>query len=370
MNEPQRILHLVSRLDGYGGARMLRYLAASQAAAGAQVTVVASRVEVDPARELRERGVYVVTLKSRWRFDPLALGRLAKLRRRLAADATHCWDAATLLQALMTQGVASGGALATTLDAVQVGARWMPRIVQVGGQRVNAWAASDPTAERWLRRHVQHGCSELIRRGVENVERSDSHRERLRGELGVLPGEIAIVVAGPLARHKQIDEAIWFFELVRVLHDNARLLIFGEGPDRGRLERFAGEVSDPGCVRFCGYRPDFQQLLPAADMYWQLDQSPSTPFALLEAQAAGITVIASDVSAHRAAVEHEHTGLIVPVGARAELARAADRLIVDEALRRRLATAALAGVAENWSLDVAVTSYLEFYNRVLANVQA
>ena len=75
---------------------------------------------------------------------------------------------------------------------------------------------------------------------------------------------------------------------MRVLHPQARLVVFGDGPDRERLERFAGLVSEPACVVFCGYRADWTQLLPAVDVYWQLEPASTTPFALLEAMACGV----------------------------------------------------------------------------------
>ena len=51
-----------------------------------------------------------------------------------------------------------------------------------------------------------------------------------------LPADARIIaVAGPLVRRRNLDEAIWAFELVRVLNPNARLLIVGDGPDPVRL---------------------------------------------------------------------------------------------------------------------------------------
>ena len=93
-----------------------------------------------------------------------------------------------------------------------------------------------------------------------------------------LPADARVIaIAGPLVRRAAADEAIWCFELVRVLYPEARLLVLGDGPDRARLERFADEVSEPGCVRFLGYRADIAEILPHADVYWQLTSSTAAP---------------------------------------------------------------------------------------------
>jgi glycosyltransferase involved in cell wall biosynthesis len=191
-------------------------------------------------------------------------------------------------------------------------------------------------------------------------------REQLREELSLSPCDRVIAIAGPLKRSKQFDEAIWCFELVRVLHDNARMIIFGDGPDRQRLERFADEVSDPGCVRFVGYRDDFRELVVAADVFWQLDASQATPMASLEAQAAGVPVLASDVPAHRVAILNNEYGLLVPLGARGEVARATDRLFSDAASARRLGAGGATNVLANWSIDRAIRAYERLYGDVFA----
>jgi glycosyltransferase involved in cell wall biosynthesis len=367
MNEPRRILHLIGRLDGYGGARMLRYLAASQAAAGDTVIVAALTAAEAPARELRKRGVAVHVLGSRWPVDFVALSRLARLRRRAAADIVHTWDIATLAQAAFTGQRGNGGMLIASLDTVQAERRWAARVARSSAKRIDAFAAADEFTRAWLKRlGAADDRIELIPPGVPRAAAAPQRRDEVRKQLSLPPEAPVIAVAGPLRRRKQIDEAIWCFELVRVLHENARLLVFGDGPDRTRLDRFAEEVSDPGCVRFLGYRGDLAELWPAVDVFWQLDSPVGTPLALLEAQAAGLPVVASDVLAHRAVISPDRTGLLTPLNARAEVARATDGLLSDPARARLLGAAAAEHAARQWSLDAALCCYQRLYDRLLA----
>jgi glycosyltransferase involved in cell wall biosynthesis len=366
MNQRQRILHLTGRLDGYGGARMLRYVAASQALAGNRVIVAALSAADSVARELRETGVAVQVIGSRWPVDPVALARFSLLRRKSRVDVVHAWDAAALMHAGMSRRHANQRLMAT-LDELQTRGRWAARIVNTFRNRVDLFIAADQLAETWLlAQGVAARRIELIRPGVPRSAPAIGSRADWLAQLALPADAKVVAVAGPLVRSNNFDEAIWCFELVRVIYDNARLVIFGDGPDRARLELFAERVSDPGCVQFLGYRRDMADLLPHADVYWQLDASPATPWALLEAAAAGMPAVASDTPAHRAAVSPDRTGMLVPMGSRAEVARATDELFANPDRAKRLGAAAAAFVAERWSLDAALASYERLYEKSLS----
>lgn len=366
MNEPRRILHLISRLDGYGGARMLRYLAASQTAAGDRVTVAAFTADPEVVMSLERQGVTVRVLDSRWPADFVALSRLLRMHRQTAAHVVHVWDVVSLMQAVLTSLRASDEVLLATLDIDHVEKQWTSRAVRMLGKRIRSFVATDELAHSWFKRHgVAEDRVKLIPPGMPPVADSMRSRGQLQTELALAEDAQVIAVAGPLRRQKKVDEAIWCFELVRVLHENARLLIFGDGPDRERLERFAEEVSDPGCVLFLGYRADFREQLSAIDVFWQLDASATIPLALLEAQAAGVPVVASDVPSRGAAIVHDETGLLVPLGHRAEVTRATDRLFADAELARRIGESAARSVAERWSWDAARESYDRLYDQLL-----
>jgi glycosyltransferase involved in cell wall biosynthesis len=259
--------------------------------------------------------------------------------------------------------IAAKRPLIVSVDAQQTDKPWIGRLVRFFGTRVQAFVGSDESTASWLLSKSPSASVAVIRPGV--TAPNIKSRE-LRSELELPTDARLIAVAGPLERRKEIDEAIWHFELVRVLHEKARLLIFGDGPDRARLERFAEEVSDRGCICFLGFRNDFLQVLPAADAYWQLDRSLTTPMGLLEAQAAGVPVIASDIPSHRTAVIDEETGLVVPYGVRAEIARATDRLFTDRTLAERLAKNAVSSVAANWNAESSIRAYERLYEQVFA----
>jgi glycosyltransferase involved in cell wall biosynthesis len=365
--QPLRILHLTTRLDGYGGASMLRSLAVSQAAAGERVVVAPLMAEKLPVHALRDQGVTVQALGGRWPIDVIALARLARLRRRLAADVTHCWDVRSLAQAAMSGRRRPGHVIIGSLLALGDATRWTERVLRSIHARVTAFTVPEEAArERLTQLGVAANRIQVIPPGVSRRGAGEAGpaRAALLQELQFPSDAKLIAVAGPLRRHRQIEEAIWAFELVRVIHPTARLLVVGDGGDRARLERFAEQVSEPGCVRFLGYRDDWNSLLPGVDIFWQLNHSVTTPLALLEAGAAGIPSVASDVPAHRAAVVQDRTGLVVKLGDRAEAVRATDDLLANPPRAERMGLAAAERIAEKWSLDATLAAFDRLYERL------
>lgn len=365
--QPLRTLHLTCRLDGYGGASMLRSLAVSQAAAGERVVVAPLLAEKLPVNSLRDQGVVVQPLGGRWPIDVVALTRLARLRRQLAADFTHAWDVRSLALAALSGQRRPGHVLIGSLLAIGDATPWTERVLRTIHTRVTAFTVPEEAArERLTQLGIAANRIHVIPPGVSRrgAGEAEPARAALLKDLNLPNDAKLIAVAGPLRRHRQVDEAIWAFELVRVIHPSARLLVVGDGGDRARLERFAEQVSEPGCVRFLGYRDDWLGLLPGIDVFWQFNASVTTPLALLEAGAASVPAVASDVPAHRAAVVQDRTGLLVKFGDRAEAVRATDDLLANPARAERMGLAAAERIAEKWSLDATLGAFDRLYERL------
>ena len=114
-----------------------------------------------------------------------------------------------------------------------------------------------------------------------------------------------------------MKDLIWAADLLRVLHDNLRLLVIGDGPERSMLERFASLASDLDHIRFLGHRDDVWRIMPHLDVLWNGSGYEGQSNAVMEAMAAGVPVVASDIPANRELVVHGETGFLVPIAGRA-----------------------------------------------------
>jgi glycosyltransferase involved in cell wall biosynthesis len=143
-----------------------------------------------------------------------------------------------------------------------------------------------------------------------------------------------------------------------------RILLVGDGRTRPMLERFAAEAGLGDHVAFLGHRSDVDRLLPALDLFVFPSHSEGMPNALLEAMAAGLACLASDIPVHRVVLGQAgrlFRARSVPdlAGGLAALLRAsqAERAAMGRAARERIRT--------HYSVEVMVAAYRELYERLL-----
>ncbi len=122
-------------------------------------------------------------------------------------------------------------------------------------------------------------------------------------------------------------------------------LLVGDGPARAEIEELMAPFG--GRVRFAGAVPhtDLPALYAAADLYLWPAINEAYGMAFLEAQAAGLPVVAGRTGGVPAVVADGVTGLLTPVGDAAAFAAAVARLLDSPAERVRLGVAAAARVA-------------------------
>lgn len=89
-------------------------------------------------------------------------------------------------------------------------------------------------------------------------------------------------------------------------------------------------------VEFLGHREDVDRLLEQADIVVLPSYREGTPRILLEAAAAGLPLIATDVPGCREVVLHNDNGILVPAGDAKALADALERLALDSVARKRM----------------------------------
>jgi phosphatidylinositol alpha-mannosyltransferase len=154
---------------------------------------------------------------------------------------------------------------------------------------------------------------------------------------------------GRLEPRKGVDVLLEAIPLVREMASAAgdpppRFMIAGEGPDRERYER---SICDQDNVIFTGAISEDQKpaYLAEADVFCApAIGAESQGIVLLEAMAAGATVVASDIPGYATVVEHEQTGLLVPPRDPQRLAVELHRALHDPMLRARLAIPAQVAV--------------------------
>ncbi len=153
--------------------------------------------------------------------------------------------------------------------------------------------------------------------------------------------------------------------LVVILWPESHLLLVGDGPERDKLMKFARDIEVDRQTRFAGHRPDATKLLRIMDLFWIASDFEGQSNSIMEAMAAGLPVIASDIPPNRELVIDGETGFLVRVGDRAGFQQFADRLLADPELVRRLGNAGRERMRQHFSIDQMVAAHARLYREVL-----
>ncbi len=156
-----------------------------------------------------------------------------------------------------------------------------------------------------------------------------------------------IVTWSRLRRYKSVDVALRAFAAILSELPEARMLVMGRGPDEDRLRRVASRLGIGRRVEFLGHLPWPEMLGVLHRAHVCLNPSPKEGWGLtvVEANACGLPVVASDRPGLRDSVRDGETGLLVPYGDAAAFAGAAVRLLRDGALWARQSAAGRAWAA-------------------------
>ncbi|MGH7201893.1 MAG: glycosyltransferase [Planctomycetaceae bacterium] len=173
--------------------------------------------------------------------------------------------------------------------------------------------------------------------GLDEFQRADAgSRGVVRREIGMADEDFMIIQVARLDHLKDHQTAIRALERVVAVSGTARLVLVGDGPERGRITAEIEQRGLQGAVRLLGLRQDVPRLLAAADLCLLTSISEGIPLTLIEAMAAELPVVATDVGGVREVVEASETALLAASGDDAEIAAAVLRLQADETRRRRM----------------------------------
>ena len=196
-------------------------------------------------------------------------------------------------------------------------------------------------------------------------------RERLRRSLGFSTTDIVIGIVANLKRNKNhlfLLEA--FKELARLRRD-VQLAIVGQafpGDAEASEQAIRDYIRSEGlecAVRLMGYRRDVPDVLRALDLFCLVSHKEGLPISLIEAMAAGLPVIGTDIDGIRGVIVPDVNGLTVALGDVAGLANALGRLIADARLRRRMGEASRLMANERYSLQRCIDETAALFRSVL-----
>lgn len=349
------IVHFVENLERGGLERTVIDLIAAQREAGHHCAVVCLFQEGMLAAELREQGVMIQACGKRRGPDMHALLKARRFMTGLPGAVLHTHNSmAHYYAVLATLGLplariintrhSMGGRKGTTRQEwlYRRSMRCTDHVVAVCEAERKRLQASGVRPRRSL---------STIPNGI-NLERfmpAVAERRRALAEgLGWQPDSRVIGTVGRLQSIKDQARLIHAFGHVRSKVPDVVLVIVGDGDLRPQLEQLVEELGLQESVRFLGDRGDVPQLLAGMELFVLSSLSEGYSVALIEACAAALPIVATDVGGNREIVRDGVNGKLLAAGDTSALADALLGMLaeVDGML-------AMGKASRNWALSEA-----------------
>lgn len=365
-----RVCHVINSLTHGGAEHLLVDLA--EAMDDTALTVVYFGGDDDLAPRLRDAGVTVRRLDERARFDPVAAARLWRFIRSNAFDIVHAHLPYAQTVSRITAHLAGDQRVVSTQHNVPSNYHPVVRAteratrklddttvaVSQGVERAFTGRAHPPGefGDQWCTIHNGIDAEGFHRR----VTAADGMA--IRSELGI-PADVPLhLTVGRYVPDKSQATLIEGFE--RTTQPESELVIVGHGPLEAELRETATRSGVADRVHVTGRVPEVEPYYAAADLFLSASRVEGLPVTVLEAMAAELPVVASDIPGTREVVVSGETGLLYPQGSSAGLAAALDRLASPER-RERWGMNGYVRVAEAFDVRTMSASYRQLYKSLL-----
>ncbi len=287
--------------------------------------IFVTRAGAPLARETRQLGFETYDW-FRGGKNPLTVLKLARLMRAERVDLvhTHIFSANSL------------GALAAKIANV-------PSVARVpateGPEHYNRSTYVTAVSQSVARNLVEQGFParkiRVFYNGVDwkHFDRLPTKNEA-RNQFGLPADAFVVLCAASLTPRKGQK---FLLEAISHLPADVHLLLCGEGGEEAALRETAAKLNLGNRVHFAGFLSDVRPALAASDVFVLPSLHEGLPNVVLEALAARVPAIATDIAGTPEIIESGKTGFLVPPGEVAPLLSALERLRSDAALRARFA---------------------------------
>ncbi len=194
------------------------------------------------------------------------------------------------------------------------------------------------------------------------------YRHSARLELDIPPDAFVVTTICRLHRPRDFPTLLQAFQVLQSTVSQAHLLIVGDGPLRNQVEQGIVSLALQDRVHLLGMRRDVPRLLGTTDIFvlssggWE-----GLPQSVLEAMAASLPVVASDVGGTREAVIDGQTGYLFAPGDAAALAQRLQALARDPAMAHQMGHQGRARVNKHFTRARMVCETAALYARLLSD---
>jgi glycosyltransferase involved in cell wall biosynthesis len=192
-------------------------------------------------------------------------------------------------------------------------------------------------------------------------------REQVRQRYKLAPETCVALLAGRLHANKGFDVAL--AALRNLPADVHFLVVGGEGPQKEELENYVRQHNLESRITFVGWVDNISPLAAAADVWLVPSRHEPLGNTVLDAWAHKIPVVAARAAGPESLIEDGQDGLLVPLEDANALAAATLRVKEEPALREQLKTRGWQTFSTQFTKEVVLRRYMDFYWKITGGHQ-
>lgn len=372
----RRVLHLITRLPIGGAERMLLGVLRNLDATRFDSIVCCIQDRGELADEVESLGipVHALGLMVRGGFDRQVVPALRRLIREQKVELVHSHlYHANLYGRLATwrEGIPIIASVHNTYTRRKWHRHLINRLLARLTFRITAGSAD---VERDILNHDRVAPEKMARLpnsiDLDRVATSLSPAAA-KQQLGFGSADLVIATVGRMEEQKGHAFLLDAFARLRQMPEldgmPLRLLVVGDGRLKAATEQRAAELGIAEACRFPGSIKDLADVYRSVDVFVMPSLWEGLSLAMLEAMAAGLPMVATDVGGARDVLGDNVRGILVPAGDAAALAQAINGLLVDAERRSAMAGSGSRHVRENYGVAALSRQLAGLYDAALQN---
>jgi len=365
-----RIFYFITEFDIGGAERCLWELARAMKRRGHEVYACALSGRGPVGEWLARDGVPVTYLDAKGKYDATCIFRLASLLRRQRVDVFHSFLFHANFMGRIAARLARVPVSIGSIRVAEKRRRSHLALDRLTIGLVDMEVAVSESVAAFSREVARIPANKLTVIGnavdVERFQRAP--RGTLRRSLGVGDDAFLIGFVGRLETQKGLDILLEAFTRVRSEIPHARLIVVGAGREETQLRSLAREIDLGDSAIFLGWRSDIPEILADLDLLAAPSRWEGMSNVILEALAAGVPVVATDVQGTREALGDGLCGELLDAMPDPDtLARRIQRLLGSPDRRRELSGKGVERARRTFSVSAMVDCHERLYAELLAS---
>lgn len=183
---------------------------------------------------------------------------------------------------------------------------------------------------------------------------------------GIGPKVPLVGFVGRLSHEKAPDMFLRVASLLHQMNPEVHFVMVGEGPMEASLRRFAEQFNLSGCLHLIGVQTDMPAVYNELDVVLSTSHSEAMPFALMEAMACGVPVVATRVGGVPDLVQHGQTGWLISPGEDLLGAQQINGMLRDASALQAMGQKARQRCVDRFSMDVSANAMMDLLARLAA----